>query len=406
MLAIFSNVCSVYIKALSEGLSSTGRFSARSGAIRLSTFIWTILVNKVDMADSIEIDFLGVETAKSGDAISVRYELNGRTRIHVVDGGYLDTGDRLVEHIATHYGTSKVDSVILTHPDRDHANGLRKVLEHCEVGELWMHRPWIYASELLPQFETYNSVDALRSRLRKLYPGPAALEEIALEKGIPIRDPFQGAYIGDFLVLAPTRARYLDLVVASDRTPEAADDRSLVEASLEVLTSIAKAGKNLIKGLWGQEFFPASGTSEENEMSVVQTIVVKGKRVLLTGDTGRDGLTEAADYLEQMGGTLPGVWGFQVPHHGGRHNVNTEVLNRWLGEPLKTEEVGYKFVAACSSAKADEDHPRKVVVRAMIHRGAHFVATKGRDIMISQGCSRENWSAVEQTPYPLDYERD
>ncbi|WP_143579324.1 MBL fold metallo-hydrolase [Stenotrophomonas maltophilia] len=101
------------------------------------------------MADSIELDFLAVETSKSGDAIGVRYELNGRTRIHVVDGGYLETGDRLVEHIAKHYGTAKVDSVVLTHPDSDHANGLRKVLERCEVGELWMHRPWLYAEELL-----------------------------------------------------------------------------------------------------------------------------------------------------------------------------------------------------------------------------------------------------------------
>lgn len=185
------------------------------------------------MADSIELDFLAVETSKSGDAIGVRYELNGRTRIHVVDGGYLETGDRLVEHIAEHYGTSKVDSVVLTHPDSDHANGLRKVLERCEVGELWMHRPWLYAEELLPRFETYNSADALRSRLRKLYPGPAALEDLALEKGIPIRDPFQGAYIGDFLVLAPTRARYLDLVVASERTPEAAKDSTLIVVQSE-----------------------------------------------------------------------------------------------------------------------------------------------------------------------------
>lgn len=360
----------------------------------------------LNVADSIEVDFLGVETSKSGDAIAVRYELNGQTRIHVVDGGYLATGDRLVDHIDKHYGSTKIDSVVLTHPDGDHANGLRKVLERCEVSELWMHRPWMHAEELLPRFETYNSVDALRRRLRLLYPGPAALEDLALEKNIPIREPFQGAYIGDFVVLAPTRSRYLDLVVASDRTPEAADDRSLLETSLERLAVLARAAKSLVQGLWGQEYFPPGGTSEENEMSVVQTIVVSGKRVLLTGDTGRDGLNEAADYLEGLGATLPGVWGFQVPHHGGRRNVNTEVLNRWLGEPLQVEEPNYRFVAICSSAKADKDHPRKVVVRAMIHRGAHFSATEGNDLLLSTGISREGWGGVAQTPYPVDYEQD
>lgn len=45
------------------------------------------------MADYFEIDFLGVETKKSGDAIALRYERNGATYIHVVDGGYATTGE-------------------------------------------------------------------------------------------------------------------------------------------------------------------------------------------------------------------------------------------------------------------------------------------------------------------------
>lgn len=38
------------------------------------------------MADFFEIDFLGVETKKSGDAIAIRYEQEGNRTIHVVDG--------------------------------------------------------------------------------------------------------------------------------------------------------------------------------------------------------------------------------------------------------------------------------------------------------------------------------
>jgi glyoxylase-like metal-dependent hydrolase (beta-lactamase superfamily II) len=41
--------------------------------------------------------------------------------VHVVDGGYLDTGDQIVEHLKTYYRTTVIDHVILTHPDRDHA---------------------------------------------------------------------------------------------------------------------------------------------------------------------------------------------------------------------------------------------------------------------------------------------
>ena len=355
------------------------------------------------MADFIEVDFLGVETSKSGDAIAVRYSVNGTERVHIVDGGYLDTGDQLVEHVKKYYGGARIDHVVLTHPDGDHANGLRRVLEQCEVSALWMNRPWIYAEELIERFETYNSVGALRSKLRSIYSASAELERIAIEKKIPILAPLQGAKIGEFTVLTPTKQRYLDLVVASSKTPEAVKETTL-GGVMDGIGKVLKATANLLKAAWGDEYFPSSGTSEENEMSVVQTIVINGKRILLTGDTGREGLAEAADYLEANGGNLPGVWAFQVPHHGGRHNVNTELLDRWLGLRLDAQSDTTLFNAICSSAKADEDHPRKSVVRAMLHRGAHFTATEGKGVRIALGISREGWKALPQTPYPTEQE--
>jgi hypothetical protein len=42
--------------------------------------------------------------------------VNGTEGVHVVDGGYLDTGDQIVEHLKTYYGTTVIDHVILTHP--------------------------------------------------------------------------------------------------------------------------------------------------------------------------------------------------------------------------------------------------------------------------------------------------
>ena len=40
------------------------------------------------MSDFYEIDFLDVETAKSGDAIALRYGINGVTQVHVVDADF------------------------------------------------------------------------------------------------------------------------------------------------------------------------------------------------------------------------------------------------------------------------------------------------------------------------------
>ncbi|MBT2298493.1 ComEC/Rec2 family competence protein [Pseudomonas fluorescens] len=355
------------------------------------------------MADSVEIDFIGVETSKSGDAITVRYTINGTTQIHVVDGGYIDTGPQIIEHLQQHYGTTRIDHVVLTHPDRDHANGLRAVLENCSVGALWLNRPWQYAAELLPRFATYTSADALERKLRSVYSASATLEAIALARNIPIYSPLQGQRIGAFHVLAPSRRRYLDLIVESEKTPEA-EEASVIGESFEGIAKAFRALTNLVKSVWGNEYFPAAGTSSENEMSVVQYAKINESKILLTGDTGREGLTEAADFAPHVGLALPGLELFQVPHHGGRHNVSTEVLDRWLGERLPSLPDEPVWSAICSSAKADEDHPRKSVVRAMMHRGAHFAATEGTDILWFNGNQRVGWSAVPQTAYPEEQE--
>ena len=55
------------------------------------------------MSDFYEIDFLDVNSKRSGDAITLRYELDGDTYIHVVDGGFQKTGDSVVEHINKYY---------------------------------------------------------------------------------------------------------------------------------------------------------------------------------------------------------------------------------------------------------------------------------------------------------------
>jgi beta-lactamase superfamily II metal-dependent hydrolase len=355
------------------------------------------------MEDYIEVDFLGVETDRSGDAITVRYSVNGVVGVHVVDGGYVETGDQIIEHLKKFYGTTKVDHVVLTHPDMDHANGLRKVLEECEVRSLWMNRPWKHAGELIDRFTTYNSVAALERKLRTVYASAAMLEEIAQAQGIPISDAFQGTCIGPFTVLAPTKTRYLDLIVDSEKTPES-EATGIVAAALESASRAFKTVANLVKAAWGHEYFPVDGTSSENEMSVVQYAQVNGSRVLLTGDTGREGLAEAADYAPMVGLTLPGIWTFQVPHHGGRHNVNTEVLDRWLGPVLPSLPTVTNWNAVCSSAKADIHHPKNSVKRAMFHRGAHWSETEGKTVRVGSGIKREGWSPLPQGTYPEDQE--
>lgn len=362
------------------------------------------------MDDFYEIDFLNVESKRSGDAICIRYQQNGIQRIHVVDGGFQATGEKVKEHINKYYDTpTYIDFVLATHSDGDHAGGLRTILEDFAVGELWMLRPWLYADELIDRFKRFTSVENLKVRLKELYPNLSALEEIALRKNIPIKDPFQGAAIGEFKVLAPSKNRYLDLIVESDKTPEEhTKNENPFGGLLTLLNEAGRAISDVISAVWGDEIFSNESTSAENEMSIVQYAMFNGHKILLTGDAGRDALTEAADFAPYVGLTLPGIDRFQVPHHGSRRNVSTELLDRWLGEkPLfKPTSEDTSFTAIVSASKEDEHHPRKAVVRAMIHRKGRVITTESAGICTSNNApEREGWSACTPLEYPEEQER-
>jgi hypothetical protein len=355
------------------------------------------------MPDFYEIDFLPVHTSKSGDCICVRYQIGSTWTLHVVDGGYTDTAPDLAAHIDKYFGTKLINHVVVTHPDQDHAEGLAPILEYFDVGKLWMLRPWIYAQELLPHFPRIGSVENLQKRLRDDYPYIATLEEIALRRGIVIDTPFQGRAIGAFTVLAPSPLRYGQLILSSDRTPQ------IKTATAGILSGLFNAIEPLvtyIKSGWGSENFSSENTSVENEMSVVQYANIAGHRILLTGDAGRDAMTEAADYAPTVGLFLPGIFRFQVPHHGGRRNLSSDIVDRWLGPrfPSILPAGQETFTAMISSAKEDTAHPRNAVLRAMLHRGAFVGTTEDGPMRVAMNSPAPAWSSMKNVAYPDEQE--
>src|SRR2546423_1920532 len=82
---------------------------------------------------------------------------------------------------------------------------------------------------------------------------------------IPIREPFQGAIIGPFTVLAPTKARYLDLIVESERTPESVEEaeRSTLESLGQLVQGVAIKAAAIVasvRAAWGEEIFSPEET--------------------------------------------------------------------------------------------------------------------------------------------------
>ncbi|MDH4568225.1 hypothetical protein E8E95_16190 [Pseudomonas sp. BN414] len=358
------------------------------------------------MTAGIEIDFLPVGNGEhSGDAIAIRWREGDGFRVMVYDGGTQEYGVALVDHIQKHFGTHHVDYLVNSHPDNDHAGGLTHLVETLSVGEVWMHRPWQYSSEIRHYFHDGRITDnSLAERLQRKMSAAYRLEQAAVERGIPVREPFAGSRIGIFQVLSPTRDRYVhELIPAFEKSPELK-----VESVVEAFKDFGRKAVQFVASAWDLEYLPeAVTTSAENESSVVVFGSYDGRGYLLTGDAGVESLKASADFAIGQGIHLPSAVDFvQIPHHGGRHNVSTEALNLVVGEPSPDDSVVPRRVAFASASAKAPTHPKRVVTNAFIRRGFRVAQTKGQSIRHQRNMpKRDGYGALEYVPFHHEVEK-
>jgi beta-lactamase superfamily II metal-dependent hydrolase len=323
-----------------------------------------------------EIDFLPVgDGSRSGDAIALRYGnlLGDRSEqtVIVIDGGFADDGEALVELITNHYETDYVDIVVATHPEQDHITGLEVVLERLRVGELWMHQPWVHSSELsasrAASFGNLRVSDTLQKSMREA----SDLETLAGALQIPVREPFTGLSPTDkcFFVIGPDQDYYEELLgQISGAVPEA--------ATASLLRKLAEAAQRFVPETLLIETLTDSGeTSAQNNSSVISVLEFDGRISIFTGDAGMPALGRAADVLEGAG-YVPGRCQFvQIPHHGSGRNVGPTILDRLLGSKGTEDKRGTAYVSAAKSGAPK--HPAKKVTNAFRRRGYMPYATQG-----------------------------
>src|SRR5260221_7819804 len=315
-----------------------------------------------------EIDFLPVgDGSKSGDAIALRYGQLGnpsQQMVIVIDGGYTDDGEALVELIKTHYKTDYVDVVVSTHPDQDHVAGLEVVLEQLRVGQLWMHQPWKQSQALAASRSLNFQSSQMSEKTMKSLQEASDLELIAVQRGVPIVEPFTGMTTADncFFVIGPDESYYNELIA---QLPTA----TVQETALSrVLAKAAELAQKLVpESLYIETLTDAGDTSIQNNTSVISVLNVDDRLSIFTGDAGIPALERAMDTLEAAGYT-PGMAKFvQIPHHGSRRNVGPTILNRMLGEKGTTDTRGAAYVSAAKDAAPK--HPAKKVTNAFPRRG-------------------------------------
>lgn len=323
---------------------------------------------------ALEIDFFAVgDGEKSGDAIALRFGAYENNRwktqtVFVIDGGNLTSGQAIVDHIKGVYKTNKVDRVILTHPDSDHASGLRKVVEQLEVGKIWMHRPWNHWGDvknfIVDGRITRNSFE---ERVRLAYQYAYDIEKIAKEKGIEIFSPHQGSSYSInnekiLTVLGPSKELYTALIQASGKTPEMGVFESTRTFSASEKKKLVYEDMSFQTEHLEDVHIP---TSAENDMSLVLLLTVGKTKVLFTGDAGTQGMFKAIYYATEHGISLKDLDVFQVPHHGSRKNLSKGIL----------KHINTKY-SIISCAANSPKHPSPIVVNSLIRRHLNPHSTK------------------------------
>lgn len=354
----------------------------------------------MDIENGFQIDFIPVDSGeKSGDAITARIRKNDNDTIYVIDGGTKDSGEKIVEHIKKYYGTNKVDYLINTHPDSDHSSGLCVVVEKLKIGEIWLHQPWDITDEVIDFIKDGRITEnSLSEYLEESLKQASKLKDLAIDKDIPLFEPYQRDKIGDFTVLSPSKAWYRELLksfrpMQEKTTTQFSSLKEFVRKSKEIIYKIFED--------WNIETLSNDAeTSAENESSVVLFANLLSTPILLTGDAGVQALTRAYKYAyENLNFDLSNCLFYQVPHHGGRHNVTPKLLNKIIG-PILPENTTLDKTAFVSVSKDSTDHPKRQVTNAFIRRGVNVKRTEGNPICNYKGFpSRNGWSSFPPLPF-------
>jgi len=291
-----------------------------------------------------------------------------------------------------------VQAAILTHPDSDHASGMRTVIEDLDVRAVWMHRPWKYWKDCESYIQDGRITRASwEKRLQDAYSYAYQIELIANRKRIPINHAHQGEALNDgeqnvLTVLGPSKDFYLSLIEESEKTP--------------AMREYAKAASRIYSGEKSLTYEDLTfesehlsddeeSTSPENDMSIILFLQVTNARVLLTGDAGTMGLYKAINYATQEGLDLKDLSMFQVPHHGSRHNLSKGILSR-ITSP--------SGIISCTAGDSPH-HPSPVITNALIRRNINPFSTNGKTICHRAGDAppRVGWTPISTVPFQSSF---
>lgn len=311
-----------------------------------------------------EVNFLKLGDA---DSIILAYQeaADSKFRLALIDAGNVDDSETIRLEILNTYNRTGVDVAVLTHPDKDHKGGFFGLSQSPKfsIGEFWLAEPWLRhptpankndKTILIPTYDESKHIfnhpsDDKLNLLTLLFDKQAKGE-------IQVKDACQGkgpvsilplTVVGPTLDFADRNAKIMVSEFA-----EIEDDKKMEE-----YVEDAVVDENRTKSAINAEPDDTSATN----MSSVILLFDTGRKFLLTGDASRASINAMLDENEFRFKHCV----LKVPHHGSKHNLNTDLIDRLAPEQS----------AICCAGTTK--HPSKGVVYWLSKYGNVYSTHKG-----------------------------
>jgi beta-lactamase superfamily II metal-dependent hydrolase len=277
----------------------------------------------------LQIDMLPVGDS---NAFLVEVQTEGDPTVALVGGGRnWEDGDRVLRQLDAYYG-GRIDHMILSHIDSEHASGqlhIAETLDKKRLGCAWVQDlsqhgidvPRAIALARRAADEAKSSVvHAVATHLADSVEGVQRLIDVLKEKGIPVREAFADRTnrIGPFQVLAPTVAFFEECVKFYNNV-ELLDE--MVESGIAFArgSAVTTTGPTYYDEALAQA---VDDPQTQKQASLIVLLTYEGDRYLFTGDAGKRAFAAVADKEK-----LRNLHWLQVPNHGSKHNLTPELLD-------------------------------------------------------------------------------
>lgn len=290
------------------------------------------------------VHFLSVGDA---DAIVIAYKKNQfqKWNIALVDAGNVSDSEKIKNFIWKTYRTYTVSLAVCSHPDKDHKGGFFDLLEDKDfkIKEFWFLNPYCVISD--EDFTKMKRNDSKKKACERCFNHPTDpgknLLQLVKEKCEKCLNVSEGTTHSIFplSVLGPSKDFYRQAAIGIVQNFAELNTEPILTKYDETAETTEDSARSVINDVKDESF--------TNMSSLVMMFQPTEKfKLLLTGDSACNSLRDIVNRNKKL---IKGCI-LKVPHHGSKHNLNTDLID--------------DICPSCAiiSAEGNEKHPNQSIV--------------------------------------------